>query len=248
MHTLIKLSTSTAPCKGILLESETLSFAEQGCSCPSKMTTCLLASENRSPKRASSSCPLADSTSFTPSPYLTMWLLACLMKCKESSKIVICHIARFLTYSVSTNKAYTSAQLLVVLAYLMKCKESSKIVICHIPRFLTYSVSRKQGIHLPAQLLVVTPNPQENLITSCPSWSVSTPLYLPPCTATFYLASSDKNNLLFSMGISLSNSNLPLLNFSLISKFLDLSGCLKFRLDECVPFGLQILRTLIEFC
>ena len=34
MHSLIKLSTSTAPCKGILLESETLSFAEQGCSCP----------------------------------------------------------------------------------------------------------------------------------------------------------------------------------------------------------------------
>ena len=62
--------TSTAPCKGILLESETLSFAEQGYSCPSEMTTFLLASQNRSPKRASSSCTLADSASFTPSPSL----------------------------------------------------------------------------------------------------------------------------------------------------------------------------------
>ena len=33
-------------------------------------TTCLLASENISTKRASSSCPLADSVSFTPSPSL----------------------------------------------------------------------------------------------------------------------------------------------------------------------------------
>ena len=51
-HPLRKVSTSTDPCKDIILESETLSYAEQGCSCPLNVTNFLPMSEKISPNRA----------------------------------------------------------------------------------------------------------------------------------------------------------------------------------------------------
>ena len=48
-HPLRKVSTSTDPCKDIILESRTLSYAEQGFSCPLDVTNFLPMSKKESP-------------------------------------------------------------------------------------------------------------------------------------------------------------------------------------------------------